>query len=106
MFSKIIVGVLTFAMLLAFAWFAVPRVVVPAWTHVMDGEAALRAQPGLLATIAADRTDASKSSATCEARVQSAYKSAAMIGRLSRPQPRVNGVQPTLDADQIRSIVQ
>jgi len=85
MFSKIIIGIVTFAMLCAMAWFGVPRVIMPAWTHIMDGEAALRAQPGLMATIAQDKADASSSAKTCDARVHGAYSAAARIARIAAP---------------------
>ncbi len=106
MFAKIIVGMFStlvmFALIGALAWFGGRGV----WTHVMDGEAALRAQPGLLATIAQDKADASAAAKTCDARVQGAYSAAARIARLAAPRARVNGVQPTLNADDIRGLVQ
>jgi hypothetical protein len=107
MLSKIVIGIVTFGMICAVIWFGVKDAAPMMWRHVMDGEAALRERPQLLATIEADRLSANSASKACDARVASTVRSAGAINRLAAPRPvSTPGAQPALDADAIRSILQ
>jgi hypothetical protein len=107
MVAKIIIGVVTSAMVCAVVWFGVKDAAPMLWRHIMDGEAALRERPQLLATIEADRLAANGASKSCDARVTSSLRSAGTINRLAAPRTSTTpGAQPALDAEAIRSIVQ
>ena len=115
MFAKIIIGIVTFAMLCAMVWFGAPRTIVPMWNHAMDGEMALRELPTLQAQIKADHDTynalaASNASAAqaavarCDQRVKSAQSFASTLAKYGAPAKSVNGSRPFLGVNALDRI--
>ena len=96
-------SLILFGLAFALVWFG-GRDVIHSY---LEGQRAITRVAELQATIDADRTAANAAETRCDARVASSVKAAAVIAGIAAPRLRAPGaVQPSIDADAIRSVIQ